>query len=1438
MKQSYHNKNTNHAKVDKATMEKNKHDYQYTHHNGREDNFSKKQQEANSQAYLDKNEWSKKEYEVRRQYYNRDSDSDGVIDTSDFHPYDSSIQEAHELQRGEHGERQRKYAEDLRKEENKKAEENKTAYERQQEEARRKEDELRRQETSDYGSQVYTSTPMRPTYYGLTRDEDTNISSLKQHSNDTLPQDANSFTSEARVVNLKDRSDRYKQTKATIKQAKDTSYTDARRGEQSQKRNSQKEKYRHKQAKKYHDAEVKAEKEQAELENLQSSYDRQKEEAEKKRQQLDQQSLGFYDKILSTETNNVWRNNNFKTWDITQEVTSLAGTAKIENRVVNLKDRTKRFKKSKGILKQGKDSSFLFLRDQSAVKAKRSKKIQRRMIRDHRHSDELHDDYERRQRYYNRDSDSDGVIDTSDFHPYDSSIQEAFELDKNQQKFKTESDNSSLVVKKESNLKNKQAQQFNKDHEFSDKLQEQNKSSKNKRGIRLPTDQLLYGVQRKFETLERLNGDENVGVETTAKTGKNTTKAIRKIRQKRKIHKELRALKEAQKEAKAQDNASKIKFSGGAPKGTYKTDKQSFIGKIKHNYERNKSFRLERKRILQRNPTRLRERVVNTIDNLNADRNIGVDTAIKPIHRIQQAKQSTRKAKSLNKFYQKQKNKALARHKKGVGNDIKSTLFERFKRFVTPIPLQESSVGKIVVIMVILICLMVFLFVSCTATFTSLAGYIASTSYVASFQDVTKADKFYSKLEADLAYEQENIESVYPGYDEYRVTKGQIGHDPHLLIAYLTVKYGDFKTEDVEGELREIFKWHYQYQVTKKTETRYRRVRVRGQIVNQPYQVRILEATLFVNDLETVLKNRLGGSGISGGTALSPEQIEAFGGFVNPLGKSNYRVSSNYGYRVHPILGTRKFHEGIDLAEPSGTPVYAVMGGTIVNAKWTGTYGNAIYIDHGNGVQTRYAHLSSLNVKVGQIVAPGDYIGGVGSTGQSTGPHLHFEVRINGKTTDPLPYLKGTEKAPVSGESVTPSNPEGSSEPDVIEETQAEAIERFDIYMESKGNFMFYESPFGNDDWKPKIKKMFGYVYNPETRQVETQNTLDLQGGSKVYAVSDGEITSSGNSATITDETNWTITYIGVNTSKAGHVKVGEELGLSSDVLKIEIRDENGELINPYFHLYSESRLGSNSFTNPELGSYDFATAWGQGGEMPQEATPINDLFEATAYTSNPSENGGYTITAMGTPLQRGVIAVDPNVIPLGSKIWVEGYGVGRAEDTGGAIKGRRLDLLMDSTEEANQWGRRMVRVAMLPDNYQPEPNISVKGQAILNEAQKWLGTPYVYGAKNITKGGIDCSGFVCWVYNNSGWGGRKINTGSHGLYDMSQKISAQEAKPGDLVFFKHTFKDASHPWGSVTHVGIYMGNGKMIHAGNPVNITSIDSSYWQGKFVGFGRIN
>jgi murein DD-endopeptidase MepM/ murein hydrolase activator NlpD len=122
--------------------------------------------------------------------------------------------------------------------------------------------------------------------------------------------------------------------------------------------------------------------------------------------------------------------------------------------------------------------------------------------------------------------------------------------------------------------------------------------------------------------------------------------------------------------------------------------------------------------------------------------------------------------------------------------------------------------------------------------------------------------------------------------------------------------------------------------------------------------------------------------------------------------RGELQMTSSFGYRTDPFLGRPALHSGVDLREEWGTPVHVTAAGVVTVAGPTGGYGNMVEVDHGGGLSTRYGHLSSIAVTPGQQLAPGALLGRVGSTGRSTGPHLHYEVRIDGEAVDPSRFLR------------------------------------------------------------------------------------------------------------------------------------------------------------------------------------------------------------------------------------------------------------------------------------------------------------------------------------------------------------------------------------------------------------------------------------------------
>jgi murein DD-endopeptidase MepM/ murein hydrolase activator NlpD len=153
-------------------------------------------------------------------------------------------------------------------------------------------------------------------------------------------------------------------------------------------------------------------------------------------------------------------------------------------------------------------------------------------------------------------------------------------------------------------------------------------------------------------------------------------------------------------------------------------------------------------------------------------------------------------------------------------------------------------------------------------------------------------------------------------------------------------------------------------------------------------------------------------------TSLAPTSAQtgapAQAAVLNPLTGAGaavlegFEIGSGFGERIHPITKTKRFHSGVDIGAPSGTPITAFDDGVVTFAGPKGGYGNLVTIDHGNGVETRYAHQSQVGVSAGDQIKAGETLGYVGSTGNSTGPHLHFERRDQGTAVDPTPYLQAT----------------------------------------------------------------------------------------------------------------------------------------------------------------------------------------------------------------------------------------------------------------------------------------------------------------------------------------------------------------------------------------------------------------------------------------------
>ena len=515
---------------------------------------------------------------------------------------------------------------------------------------------------------------------------------------------------------------------------------------------------------------------------------------------------------------------------------------------------------------------------------------------------------------------------------------------------------------------------------------------------------------------------------------------------------------------------------------------------------------------------------------------------------------------ALSKWYQKQKIKRkyaqAAREAQKTAQHTQNVLTTTGK--IVRAVAQAVSAHKSALAFIALLALVVMLFSTglsaCTAMLSSFQSTYVATTYLANEQDICNSDLYYTELETDLQIDIDDTETNYPGYDEYRYNIGEISHNPYALMGYLSAAYDAFTFEQVKPEIERLFGQQYTLTRTPITETRY-------DDNEEPYEWTVLQTTLTVRPLSQVIAASL----------TTGDQTDRYGVYMQTYGNRQAYgnpfdfswlgyVSSSYGYRVHPIDGGKNLHRGVDIAVAQGTAIHAIQDGRVVSAGDAGSYGLCIVIEDDKGYQSRYAHCSSLSVTAGQEVKRGDVIAAVGSTGNSTGPHLHLEVMLN------------------------------------------------------------------------------------------------------------------------------------------------------------------GEYLNPYY------------------------------------------------FVDTGDDGTG-------------------NVIP-------------------GAPGGVEIPA------------------------YPGEPVTDETYAAMLAEAQKYLGYPYVWGGSSPSTS-FDCSGFVSWVVNHSGWSVGRL--GAQGLYNICTPVSAANVQPGDLVFFWHTY-DAPNPNG-VTHVGIYVGNGQMIHCGDPISYANINTSYWTQHFYSFGRM-
>lgn len=566
------------------------------------------------------------------------------------------------------------------------------------------------------------------------------------------------------------------------------------------------------------------------------------------------------------------------------------------------------------------------------------------------------------------------------------------------------------------------------------------------------------------------------------------------------------------------------------------------------------------KRRIQTKPYRMERKARLNVSKANAD--MAYRQLLKDNPQLQK--------KALAKWIQKQKIKkkyaAAAREAAKGAKHTQNVLTAtgQIIRAVAQMVGAHKAVLGIVALAVLVVVLFGSLFSSCTAMLSGVQSAVISTCYVADDKEINDSELKYTELETELQQDIDDTEENHPGYDEYRYNIGEIGHNPYELMGYLSAAFDAFTYAQVEAELNRLFGEQYTLTREEIVEVRYRTETHTDEDGNEyevevPYNWYVLQTTLAVRPLADIIA----------GSLAPGDQTDRYGVYMQTYGNRQCYgnpfdfawlgyVTSPYGYRVHPITGAKDLHRGMDIGAASGTPIKAIQDGRVVSAGDAGAYGLCVVIEGEDGYQSRYAHCSSLSVSAGQEVKRGDVIAAVGSTGNSTGPHLHLEVT------------------------------------------------------------------------------------------------------------------------------------------------------------------HNGEYLNPYYFV----------------------------------------------------DNGGDGFTPGGGAAGSPEIPDDPGS-PMGDGTW----------------------------------------------------------EAMLAEAERYLGYPYVWGGSSPSTS-FDCSGYVSWVINHSGVGNVGRQTAS-GLFNLCTPVSKDNMQPGDLIFFTGTYSSPT----PVSHVGIYVGGGRMIHCGDPISYANINSNYWTSHFYSGGRL-
>ena len=376
-------------------------------------------------------------------------------------------------------------------------------------------------------------------------------------------------------------------------------------------------------------------------------------------------------------------------------------------------------------------------------------------------------------------------------------------------------------------------------------------------------------------------------------------------------------------------------------------------------------------------------------------------------------------AKAMYKKQLKRKYAKAAREAQKTGKRAKRTAVTT-EKIVKEIAgaIKRHPVAALVIFLIFLLILFIAsAFTSCTSIGAGSSGAFSSVSYLADDNVIDQAELTYTEWETDLQLEINRMESTHRGYDEYRYDVDEIGHDPHVLMAYLTAVYGDFTSSQAEVAMRNLFDSQYHLTLTEEVERRTRTEPATDPTTHQQtttnvaYDYKILNVKLTSVSLESVVSGHVNSEQRDAcDTLLTTKGCRQY--VKNVFGSTNWlsNVTSYYGYRVHPVSGVKDYHTGVDIGMPQGTVIRAGHDGVVTVAGNSGGYGLCVIIEGdtptGKTLMTRYGHCSQLLVAAGANVHAGDVIAKVGSTGTSTGPHLHLEVLLDGHYLNPLYFAE------------------------------------------------------------------------------------------------------------------------------------------------------------------------------------------------------------------------------------------------------------------------------------------------------------------------------------------------------------------------------------------------------------------------------------------------